>query len=337
MQGLLIGASLAVMVVVLLLVPQNGAPAILLCAVLTLGTSLIIWQVGGPERKSLLHLFVGALLIRMLVGTMIFAFGLQEFFGGDALTYDRLGYALWHVWHGEMRFKEVIASAVETFWGMPYYVAAIYSLVGRNLLAVQFSNAVMGAATAPAMYLCARHIFNNKQVAWLTGLLVAFFPSLVLWSAQGLKDGPVVFLLAVAMLATLRLGERLSLKYLALLLAALVGLLSLRFYIFYMMLIAIVGAFAIGMRQLTAQSLLRQMTIVIGLGLALTYWGVLRTANAQFESYGTLESVQRSRADMAVGGAQSGFAKDVDVSKPDCAPPFRGNWPTCGKRSRCRK
>ncbi len=315
MQGLLIGAALVVTLLVVLVAPAQGAPAVLLCVVLAGGVGLAIQRIGSADdRRFLWQLFIGALLVRVVVGALVFAFNLQDFFGGDALTYDKQGFALWRVWHGETRYKEELIGVVETFWGMPYYVAAIYSIVGRNLLAVQFINSIMGAATAPAIYLCARHIFQNQKVARLTGLLVAFFPSLVLWSAQGLKDGPIVFLLAVAMLATLRLGEELSVRYFVLLLGALVGLLSLRFYIFYMMLIAIGGAFMIGMRQVTAQSLVRQVALVVSIGLALTYWGVLRTASAQYKDYGTLESVQRSRADQAGGGAQSGFAKDVDVS-----------------------
>ncbi|HYY42020.1 MAG TPA: glycosyltransferase family 39 protein, partial [Pyrinomonadaceae bacterium] len=307
-------SALAVCLAVILLAPGAGAPAVLLCAVLAVGAGAIIRRVGGSERTFLVQLFVGALLVRVLIGTLIFAFELQNFFGGDALTYDQLGYATWRIWLGEMRYKEVLSTSFDTFWGMPYYVASIYTLVGHNLLAVQFVNALLGAATAPAVYMCARHIFSNQQVARLTGLLVGFFPSLVLWSAQGLKDGPIVFLLALAMLATLRLGERLSLKYFVVLLAALAGLLGLRFYIFYMMIIAIGGAFIIGMQRLTAQGLFRQVGLLVGIGLALTYWGVLRTARAQYEDYGSLESVQRSRSDLSGGGAQSAFGKDVDVS-----------------------
>jgi Dolichyl-phosphate-mannose-protein mannosyltransferase len=315
MQGLLIGAALAVTLFVLIAAPSQGAPAILLCAAVACGAGVAVRRVGAAEDGPLLlQLFVGALLVRVVIGTIIFALHLQEFFGGDALNYDALGHALWRTWHGDKTYQTELALVVETFWGMPYYVAAVYSLVGRNMLAVQFINSVMGAATAPVMYLCARHLFQNQQVARLTGLLVAFFPSLVLWSAQGLKDGPIVFLLTVAMLATLRLGEELSVRYFALLLAALLGLLSMRFYIFYMMLLAVGGAFVIGMRQLTAQSLARQAALVVGIGLALTYWGVLRTASAQYKNFGTLESVNRSRTDLSGSGAQSAFGKDVDVS-----------------------
>src|SRR5438067_1540405 len=153
MQGLLISLSLAMTVAVLLVVPNQGAPALVLCAVLACGAALIIRRVGGTERTFLLQLFIGALLIRVLLATVIFAFNLQEFFGGDAYTYDMQGYALLRVWHGDMSYKSVLMDPLETFWGMPYYIAAIYALVGRNMLAVQFINSIMGAATAPAAYL----------------------------------------------------------------------------------------------------------------------------------------------------------------------------------------
>src|SRR5947209_6810034 len=183
---------------------------------------------------------------------------------------------------------------------------------------LQFFNAIVGAATAPIIFLCARHIFQNLRVAKLAALCVAFYPSLVLWSSQGLKDGPIVFLLAVAMLATLKLGERLSVKSIVILVLAMYGLFCFRFYIFYMAVAAIVGAFFIGMRRQTTGGLVRQLVVVLALGLSLTYMGVLRTAGSQVEIYGDLETVQRSRADLA-RRANSGFAEDIDVSTPSGA------------------
>jgi hypothetical protein len=101
--------------------------------------------------------------------------------------------------------------------------------------------------------------------------------------------------------------------YLTLLILSMVGMLTLRFYIFYMLSAAVAGSFVIGMRRLTGQSLARQFVVVVAVGMALTYVGVLRTAGQQYERYGNLEAVQRSRADLATS-AGSGFGKDVDVS-----------------------
>ena len=77
--------------------------------------------------------------------------------------------------------------------------------------------------------------------------------------------------------------------------------------------VAIGGAFIIGMQRVSAKSFVRQFIVIIVIGLALTYLGIARYANLQFESFGSLEAVQRSRLD-ASKSAQSGFGRDVDVS-----------------------
>jgi len=80
-----------------------------------------------------------------------------------------------------------------------------------------------------------------------------------------------------------------------------------------MICVAIGGAFVIGMQTISAKSFVRQFAVMIMLGLALTYFGVTRYANLQYEQYGSLQQVQRSRLDAATS-AKSGFGKDVDVS-----------------------
>src|SRR5215204_1804698 len=313
MNALLAAFTVVLAVAVALAIP-GGAAALVLCAFCALPVALLLAKGVDDQRSFLLKAFVGGLLLRMAVGVLINGFELQEFFGGDALTYDWLGGHLLEAWRGDLpMLPEMQQWAVAGGWGMVYLVAAIYALVGRNLLAVQFFNAVVGAATAPVIFLCARQIFQNLRVAKLAALAVAFYPSLVLWSSQGLKDGPIVFILALAMLATLKLGERLSVKYMMVLGLSLFTVLTLRFYIFYMLSAAAVGAFLIGMRPQTTQSLARQLAIVFVLGLGLTYFGVVRMASATFEQYGSLEMVQRSRSDL-VRTANTGFGADVDVS-----------------------
>ncbi len=290
--------------------------AVLLCVTLAMTVGFIVGR-HRSYSSALLRIFLAALLVRMLVGTAIYVFNGQEFFGGDAFTYDAFGNAQLMAWGGDKYFKAMaeffVRGETGSGWGMVYYVAAIYALVGRNMLAIQLVNAVLGAATAVIIFLCAHHVFNNLRVARIASMAVAFYPSLVLWSSQGLKDGPIVFFLALAMLATLKLGSKLSMKYVGVLICSLIALLSLRFYVFYMVVAAIGGAFLIGMQAVTATSFARQFVAIILVGLAFTYLGVTRSASIQFEQYGSLASVQRSRSDLAQS-AESGFGRDVDVS-----------------------
>jgi hypothetical protein len=294
----------------------DTSKAILLCAAFATLIGLFSY-LQEAEGSFLLKLFLSALLLRMLVGTVIFVSNGQDFFGGDALTYDFFGSAQLQAWRGDRYQQSLVTSFVgvgqASGWGMVYLVAAVYGLIGRNMLAVQFLNSVMGAATAVVMFLCAHHVFHNLRVARLTAMAVAFYPSLVLWSSQGLKDGPIVFCLTLSILATLELGKKFSFKYLVILVCSLFSILSLRFYVFYMIFVAISGAFVIGRQRLTATTFIRQFAIIIVVGLALTYLGITRYANVQLEQFVNLERVQLSRLDSAKS-AESGFGRDVDVS-----------------------
>ena len=318
MNGLLLALSFIMFVAILMVAPADGASATLFALPIA---ALVGWAISQikEDRPFLFRLFVSAFLIRVLIGTLIYGLRLQEFFGGDALTYDYFGHALVQVWEGNKSYQGAIdvfsGGGAASGWGMLYMVAAIYRIIGRNMLAVQYVNSILGAATAPIAYLIAMEIFPNRRMARVCALLSAFFPSLVLWSCQGLKDGPIVFLLTLSMLATLKLGNRFSFKYLTALALCLCGLLTLRFYVFYIVVLAITAAFILGRRRLTAQSFARQFIIMIVIGLTLAYFGVSHYATQQFDAYGSFQQLQRMRMD-AAQSAGSGFGQDVDVSTP---------------------
>ncbi len=147
MNGILLALSFLMFVAIMVVAPADGAPAILFALPLA---AVAVWAIYKIEddRRFLFRLFVSALLVRILVGTLIYAFGLQEFFGGDALTYDFFGNALVKVWEGNKSFE----TAIEVFsiggassgWGMLYLVGVIYKVVGRNMLAVQTSTRFWG-------------------------------------------------------------------------------------------------------------------------------------------------------------------------------------------------
>lgn len=330
MNGLLALLSMIVCALIVLGVPVLVSPwgaeygvatvfdtgrAILLCVLLA-SIAAFVMSRNTESGEFLLKIFAAGLIIRLILGTAIFVFRGQDFFGGDALTYDYLGEAQLKFWGGDRYYWQVIKPYFGKGlggWGMIYMVATIYAVIGRNVLAVQFVNAVLGAVTAPIIYLCAIEVFNNTRVARISAIAVAFFPSLVLWSSQGLKDGPIVFFLALSILATLKLTRRFELKYLLILIPSLFALLSLRFYVFYMITSAVAGAFVIGAGKLSATNFIRQFAVIILIGLGLTYLGVMRYANVQVEQYANLERIQISRQDAATT-AQSGFGTQADVS-----------------------
>ncbi|MBL0241369.1 MAG: glycosyltransferase family 39 protein [Chloracidobacterium sp.] len=199
---------------------------------------------------------------------------------------------------------------------MNYFVGAIYYVLGRNILAAQSICAVVGAATAPMVYVCAKKVFNNIRVAKFSAIAIALFPSFIIWSSQLMKDGLIIFLLVLAMTMVLQLQEKFGYAAIIVLVLSMFGIMSLRFYIFYMVVAAVVGSFD-RYGDYDALHCGRSVVLVI-IGVGLTYFGVIRTATVDLDRFGNLEAVQRSRGDLA-RSAKSGFGAESDVSTTDGA------------------
>jgi len=319
MNILIIGLMLAVCAGVITIKPAEAPGALAFCALVSAPTIIMLAR-SGKERTFLLRLFLIAVLIRIILATIIFTGHMEDFFGGDATTYDTYGQSLVQAWHGDAYHASFYSGFVRSgvgAWGMLYLVGGVYELIGTNMLAIQLINASIGAATAVIVFYSAQTLFSNLRVSKLAAVLVAFFPSLILWSSQALKDALIIFALAISILATLRLMEKITTGYVLILIVSLLSLLSLRFYIFYMMCAAVAGSFIVGMKTLSAQGFLQRFVAVGAIGLAFTWFGVLQYAGVQIDKYANLRAIQTSREDQATAG--SGFAKDVDIQTTEGA------------------
>lgn len=319
MNASIIALLLIISTALVWLMPTEAPGALVMCAVVSIPTIFILARTHD-EKTFLLRLFFIGLLVRIVLGAVINMGHMEDFFGGDANTYDIFGQSLLQGLYGDKyhmeKYQSFVASGAGA-WGMLYLVAGIYDVVGRNLLAVQLVNASIGAATGIVVYYTAMDLFSNKRVAKLAALLVTFFPSLILWSSQALKDGLIILALAISILATLRLMEKITMGWVLVITVSLLTLLSLRFYIFYMMTAAVAGSFFLGMKTLSAQGFIQRFMAVVAIGLAFTWFGVLQYAGNQFDRFANLKQIQASRMDQASAG--SGFAKDVDIGTTEGA------------------
>jgi 4-amino-4-deoxy-L-arabinose transferase-like glycosyltransferase len=291
-----------------------GASALLVVLAFS-SIALFVFRQYTEDKGFITNIFVGALVLRLIFGMINHIFDLQSFVGPDSLTYDYFGARMAEVWAGQISYNDpLLRGAMVTNgpgWGMAYLVGGIYFVLGKNMFAAQSFCAVFGAATAPMIYFCAEKIFHNRRVAKLSALAIALFPAFIIWSSQLLKDGLIIFLLVLAMTMVMQLQEKFDYVSLFLLIFSLSGIITLRFYIFYMVAIAVAGSFIVGVSN-TAPSIARRTIVLILMGLALTYLGVIRNASVDFERFGSLERVQVSRLDLA--RADSGFDEDTDVS-----------------------
>jgi len=319
-RGLAVLCFLMGMAMMLVAFPEGFTAA----AIVLLSSLVVVFIIRRQFKEDadfLIQLFLVALLARLTFGLVVHFFDLRSFFGGDSATYDLVGQRLVEMWYGyNFVTNDDISqkiSASGSGWGMYYLVGAIYAIVGKNIFAAQSFCAVIGAATVPMVYTCAHKIFNNMRVGKISALLVALYPAFIIWSGQLLKDGLMIFLLVLAMTLVLRLQEKFRLFDIFLLGLSLFGIISLRFYIFYMAALAIVGAFVIGTSN-SPQAMMRRFGALVLVGVGLTYFGVTSDTGKDIEEYTNLERIQLSRLDLATA-AGSGYGEDLDVSTTEGA------------------
>jgi hypothetical protein len=276
----------------------------------------------SENAAFLQRVFMIGLLLRVSLGTIIHVFELRDFFGPDSFAYDAWANRIVDIWSGNIaiysdEYSQIALRMQGAGWGMKYFVAFIYFITGRNILAAQFCCAVIGASISLIIYHCAHKVFDNVKVAKRSAWLAAVFPAFVVWTCQLLKDGLVIFLLVTVMYSVVVLLERFSIKFIFLLIFCLFGLLTLRFYVAYVVVIAIMGSFLVGTSN-SIQSIITRTATIVFITLGLAYLGGLKDTEQDFKTYGNLEKVQVSRHYLATS-SESGYAQEGDASTPEGA------------------
>jgi len=175
-------------------------------------------------------------------------------------------------------------------YGFVYYVAAFYYVFGRNQLLLQLLNATIGSVTVLVVYAIGHRLFGHAVARW-AALFMAFFPQMLFWSAGMYKDPSVLLCIALAMFAVLRLRESFSPGMAVVLGVAFMGLLALRFYIFYFVALAALAAFVFGMRGRIGQRLLSYGLVILALVGAFSIAVKKETLEVQ-SAFITLEQMQ---------------------------------------------
>src|SRR2546423_15455884 len=148
------------------LMPIEGGPALMFALPIAAAFGFAVSRIK-EDKHFLVRLFVSAIMVRIFLGSIIYYFHQQEFFGADANTYDIFGNALMEVWNGDLSYQYYVdlftRDGSGSGWGMLYVVAVIYKLIGRNMLATQYVNSVLGAGSRPVGYLMGVEVFPDKK------------------------------------------------------------------------------------------------------------------------------------------------------------------------------
>lgn len=190
--------------------------AILIISVVV-GISLWFFS-NKDERRFITGIYFVALAIRIiatlfLVTTMYFEPSRPDNSGalsGDEHVYWRRAQEISRLGINDIQNMKVATSfdRSQSAFGLNFIsiISSIfYSTFGFSLLAMKILSCIMGALSVVIIYCIARGLFNRK-IAKISCILAAFYPSLIHWSAQVIKEPFVIFLILLIFLLILRIN-----------------------------------------------------------------------------------------------------------------------------------
>ena len=264
--------------------------------------------VAPADRKFVIEIVILAYAARVGLAVVLHAASIAMGRGGFITGDDQGYFTLSHYFVLYLQGHPQPPYVPPDWWGNAYlfgtwvYVeSAIFYVFGPDLLLALFLNATLMTIVALLAFTLARNLFG-PSAGRLSLLLVAFFPSLVLWSALNLKDAlslALILLMLGAMVAFQRHpGWRPFLTMLLLLLLVE----SLRQYI-YVVLTALVPVAVVLSPALRGVSRLRWGVVSSSAALVLIY--AVTLGGVSLSPAAVLSAFEGSRSSMAVGARTS--------------------------------
>jgi 4-amino-4-deoxy-L-arabinose transferase-like glycosyltransferase len=296
------------------------------CAVFFVVGRLIL-SATTTHRETLafqLRLFGIALLLRFLCSIAIYQLGLSAILG----DYDSIGWLYGSQLRTEWEYAGVGLIDLPSLWrgvftgnetlgfsphlGYYYLLGTVFFLVGgASRMVAATLNCFLGAVTAVFAYRTARTLFSEwtaVRVGWWTCL----FPSMIIWSAQTIKEPVVILLEVMALYGCVRLKKSgFAPKYILLCGLATVFVTPFRFYAAYIGVAAVILSLltpSIKRGRMAVGSLVAVVLFVIALVVST---GALATGESTIEQF-DIDFIQKFRRDIAAGSG-SGVDLDVDM------------------------
>lgn len=269
-----------------------------------------------------IKLFVTAYVVRFAASIAIYQFGVVSVLGDEDSSGWFNGVLLQQQWAqrgiGLLDLPVVMLGAFEGHQrGYGYLLGALFYITDSpGRIPAAALNCFLGALTVVFAYRMARSTFS-EWAAVRAGWFACFFPSMIIWSAQTLKEPVVILLETLALYGCLRLKlSGFSYRHVLLCALAIVLVAPFRFYAAYIAGAAVVLTLALPdfrKGKISIGSAIGVAALVIPL-LAMT--GVLIQHEAEFERL-DLKRIEKFRGNVAEGlGAASGVQQDYNLKNP---------------------
>ena len=315
--GLAVAAAALVMGILVVEEPGTIIPLTLELALLGGLTLLFLGRVSDRVlRRRLGRLAMAAILVRVALLVVVHFVFAQEFFAPDVASFEGQGRRLAAFWRGTGPDPELEVGTQVLY---PYLNGVFAYLFQDPTFGVVVVNLFAGVWTVLLTFAIGRQMVEDS-VAWIAALLVAFFPSLVLWSVLNVRDSLTTFAVVATVYLGLKAYRSPRLPELLGVAAGIVVLVGLRDYMGFLLLLGL---------GLGAVVVIRPGRVGVSLAMGTLFTLVLVLGVSQlglFERVATESPLQRAQQlrtglqqDFGGGAAGSAFGMGYDTSTPSGA------------------
>lgn len=242
---------------------------------------------ANANRRDVGHqvrLFLIMFSVRFAMAIVLYQFGFVRYLGDEDSSGWVVGAAYAEGWNQQgvdfIDLPRLFAQSYELHHKGYYYVLGIlYFITGSpTRLAAAALNCFIGALTGIVGYRTATTLFSQR-IGVRVGWWLCFYPSLIIWSAQTVKEPIVIFLESLAVYGCVALRQRgVTLKHVASMLLSIVLLIPFRFYAAYLagatvVLSILLGGAGTGRRNTVGQFVLSTGVAISALIIALALVG----------------------------------------------------------------
>lgn len=230
--------------------------------------ALLFWSL---RRDRLLGLIVAASLFLRLLGSVATGEYLEqvrgrEFLSDDEPAFQGMGMAILNDLSSKIHVEYEGGSQIGSMRGIyPYWNALVLWFWGPSLVPMRLANGLMATLGVIFAFILGQCLFPDRLAARIAALLVAFSPSLLIWSFSNLKETFLWVGILATVISFLAIADRWSWKNVMTFLSSVIFLASVRHY----QAVVLVWLAPIGY-LLCANMPLRRRVLRIGLILVLT-------------------------------------------------------------------
>ncbi len=266
----------------------------------------VVEPVGVHFSSSIGGWLMAAVLLRLIIVPILNLSPMWRAFAPDAVYWSMTGHVVYEDWMGQSLGVDQLFGEDGT---IPFYSilnAAAYAVFDENRITMSFINSFTGLAAAFVFAQLAQEL-HGPRVARLSFIMIALFPSLVLWTSMNIREAWSLLVIALFHLALFRMRRSFNVTSTVLLVMCICWMSIIRGYLVPLLVVGGMTSLVVVRLRHVPYALFALLVMV----LFLRIYGDALGIGFELVSTETLKETDKMRHDLAYGG--SAYGDDVDT------------------------